>query len=380
VVILPSRYGLYRSVWGHEDMASVPIRTIAVKMCGSLHLTLGVLCVLAMASDPFPVFAQSAPVATYKIREPNVLKGRDGEKVRVAVTPDNSLLVALREPGGQGKILRLTGWETRRPKVETITYANTVTDRDDGVPSLDPILVDPTGRYAVIRSGLDNVGENESDLQKFEIVVAVIDLHDFTIAVRTVAGGGLAGGGLYFGRGGALTLDTLAKTGSDFEFAARVLRLPDLTPTATCEYTTESEPNPKGTWPAPYKVERTGDSCAAFIEAAHLSNVQDLLYRQGPDQKVDNLEGLACDYVDSNRTRDLELYRCGKEHLSDSAGDFGIMLWHALRVLSVPDGRVVLSLPLHIFDDKTVGVFAQAGDRGYLIKSHGTKLETYRLR
>lgn len=346
----------------------------------SRYLALAGFCILTIGVLPLTAVTQDRPVATYRIREGKVLKGREGESVRIAVPPDNSLLVALREPGGQGKILRLTRWETRKPSVATINYRNTVLDRDDGVPSLDPILVDPSGRYAVIRSDEVNVGENGSDLQKWEVVVAVVDLQDFTMAVRKIANGGLADGGLYFGRGGALTLDTMAKTGSDFEFAARALSLPDLTTTATCEYNTQSEPNPKGVWPAPNRVERTSDMCPAFMETAHLSDIQDLLYRPRPDQKVEDLEGVGCDYLESSRARDLELYRCGKEHLNDSAGDFGIMFWHTLRVISVPDERVVLSLPLHLFDDKTVGVFAQAGGHDYLIKCHGTRIATYRLR
>jgi len=48
-------------------------------------------------------------------------------------------------------------------------------------------------------------------------------------------------------------------------------------------------------------------------------------------------------------------------------------------VFSIPEGKFLLSLPLHWTDSESSGLFAQADGANYLIVRHGFDLRIYRL-
>jgi hypothetical protein len=326
------------------------------------------------------VHAQSpAPVATYRVNARNALKGWGGLRFQWATAPDQSLLITMWEPNDQWTILRLTGWETRKPKVETLTVPVTLPDYGVGSPSLRDPLVDPAGKYLVIRSPEINIGENGSDKQKWEAVLAVIDLRSFTLAKTVTAIGGLAGGGLYFSKGGTLMLATMARLGGPFTLAVTALALPTLDRIVSCEYNVKFPRESQEEGPANIEISKASESCPALMEAAHLTSIDELANRTAGDERTKNLAGPDCEFQESNRAKDLALYRCGKEHFTDPYGDFGITFWHALKVLSVPDGTPALSLSLRFYDDKSSGLFAVANGHDYLIVRRGLKLSTYRL-
>lgn len=325
-------------------------------------------------------YAQSpAPVATYKVNARNALKGWGGPRFQWATGPDQSLLITMWEPNDQCTILRLTGWETRKPKVETLTVPVILPAHGVGSPSLREPLVDPAGKYLVIRSPEINLGENESDKQKWEAVLAVIDLRSFTLTKTVTAIGGLAGGGLYFSKGGTLMLDTMARLGGPFTLAVTALALPTLDQIGSCEYNVKFPRGSQEEWPPNSEITKASESCPAVMEAAHLTSIDELANRPAEDERTKNLAGPDCQFQESNRAKDLALYRCGKEHFTDPSGDFGITFWHALKVLSVPDGNSTLSLSLRFYDDKSSGLFAVSNGHDYLIVQRGLKLSTYRL-
>jgi hypothetical protein len=91
------------------------------------------------------------------------------------------------------------------------------------------------------------------------------------------------------------------------------------------------------------------------------------------------ITGPNCWDVELNKAQTLALFHCGTEHLTDPDGDFGITFWKALKVLSVPDGKTLLSLPLHFNDGKSWGLFSQSSGHDYLIVRQGLTLKTYQL-
>lgn len=333
-------------------------------------------------SLPFASLANAqspAPVATYKLHARNALKGWGGLPFQWAIAPNGSLLIVTWEPHDQWTVLRLTGWETRKPKVETLRFQVTLHDRGQNSPSLRDPLVDPAGKYLVIRSPETNIGENESDKQKWEAALSVIDLHSFTLAKTVTAIGGMAGGDLHFSKSGTLMLGTMARLGGPFALAVTALALPTLDRIATCEYDIEFTQGSQEGWQKHQEITKASESCPMVIEAAHPTSIDELVNRPAKERRTTHLAGPDCEFHESNRAEDMALYRCYKEHFTDPYGDFGITFWHALKVFSVPEGKTILSLPLRFYDDKSSGLFAQADGHDYLIVRHGLKLLTYRL-
>lgn len=327
---------------------------------------------LALLMFPMPLaYSQDArPVASYKLDTRSAIKSQDGLLFHWAIAPDTSLLVAMWEVPHQWKILRLREWDTHTPKIESISIPVNLPNVELGFPPENAPLISPDGNYLVVRSPEINVGENESDKQRWETVVSVIDLKSFTVASNVTAFGGLAGGHLFFGNGGALMLHGISEMGSPLPFKVAVFALPSLDRIASCNYeATQSS-----------VVTKTGDSCPALMEAAHLSSIQDLGDRPTADERVKHLAGAECDFERIAPAADLALYRCGKEHFAGQSGEgFSITFWHALKVLNTSDGKTVLSLPLRFNDSHSSGLFAQKKDQNYLIVHYGRKLQTYQI-
>jgi hypothetical protein len=304
--------------------------------------------------------------------------GRDGLPFEWVLAPDNSVLISLGYPDGNWSIKRITHWETPKPDEETRTFADDFPDpvwNDVGKP-----IINPTGRYLVIRPGyrrkLDASGKQIS-----ESMVAVVDLLTFTLAKTS---SDIAFGDLYFNKDGALMLLTMHGPGL-FEYTLTALSLPELAPIATCDYNVQDRGlDPKTGLFGP--VPPASESCPSLLSVAHVSKVRELpsyeKHRLEPDHdtRFEGLAGPHCFDVELNSAKSLALYRCGTELFGYPSGDFGIMFWKSLKVLSVPDGKTILSLPLNFHDDKTWGLFAQARGYDYLVVRHGLKLKTYRLR
>jgi hypothetical protein len=310
-----------------------------------------------------------APVSNYKLDLRDAMKCPDGLRFHWAMAPDASLLITMWDPRHEFTVLRLTSWETRKPKIELIKIAVNLPDFATGCPPDRDPIIDPEGHYLVVRSPEVNIGENGSDKQKWEAALSVVDLRAFRVVSTTTVFGGLAGGGhLFFSKGGGLMLHTTAKLGSALPFAVTVFALPALIPVATCDY----EQLPAGSG-----VTKTSESCPAVMGAAHLASIQELGDLPLVDDRINRLAGPDCDFEAIAPQKDVALYRCGKEHFGDPYGDFGIMFWHALKILSTSDGMAILSLPLNFYDSTSSGLFAYNNGQNYLITRHGSRLNAY---
>lgn len=285
------------------------------------------------------------------------------------MAPNASLLITMWDPRHEWIIVRLTGWETRKPEIESLHIPVNLPDFGAGCPEQNNTLIDPNGHYLVVRAPEVNIGENGSDKQKWETILSVVDLSTFKVVNNVTATGGLAGGHLFFSNGGTLMLHTASKLGSPLPFAVTVFDLPMVDRLATCDF--EEKPGSG--------VTKSGENCKAVMQAAQLADIQDMGDLPAVDDATEKLAGPDCDFVTAPTRKDLALYRCGKEHFGDPYGDFGIIFWHALKVLSIPDGNTIFSLPLHIHDSTSSGIFAIKNGREYLIVHHGSKLLTYEI-
>src|SRR5271170_6881694 len=300
-----------------------------------------------------------APVSTYKIRVGTVIKGRDGLPFDWVLAPDNSLLISLGHPGGRWSIRRIRHWETPSPKEEGIEFADDFSDRRWGV--FGKPLLDPAGDYLVFRVVHPLAATTEaSGRWRQEAVIAVIDLRTFKLVSRTKSDGDLASGTLAFNRDGTLMVkEWKYNYGAKPDREVTLLSLPKLETVAACDYTVEEAPAASKT--ADHKATiTTSRTCpATLVSALHESagpSPPDPVF----DPKFENLAGPNCLDAELDKTQTLALFHCGSEHLTDADGFFGITFWKALKVLSVPDGKTLLAVPLHFYDGKSRGLFAQA--------------------
>jgi hypothetical protein len=203
--------------------------------------------------------------------------------------------------------------------------------------------------------------------------MVVLDLPDLRVVRTLISDRDLAFTDLLMEEGGVLILETFRV--ATLPYQATAVTLPNLEPIAKCDYAIRI-PN-SGRGPGT-EIAKTADNCSGFLAAAHLSNIQELALSPG-DSRFSGLAGPECDQELMNRENTRALYRCGKEYFGDPYGDFGITFWHALKVLSVPDGKPLLSVPLHFYDSTSSGLFAHGNEGEYLLVRHGLKIEAYRL-
>jgi hypothetical protein len=333
------------------------------------------IAVLAMT-----VQSQSAtPVATYEIHA-KMLKSSGAEPFQWALAPDNSLLIVLGQEDGQWILRRLTRWDTPTPKEEVLPVAKVVPIGEEGVYLRD-LTVDPGGKYVVLRVAIFHPAPKGP--QRTEAVVAVVDLHTFTLAYQVRTYDSIAGGVLHFTADGMLIQDGSDAYGSQSGYQVNAVALPDLDRLASCDYNMKYGPvNPVTNRDPPRTITGVSESCAALLTVTHASTVADLVIDRPPDTGFQGLAGPDCGQEQLSKAKNLALYRCGIEHFS-SGGDSGLIFWRDLKVLSIPKGTEMLSVHLPKFDSffgrRTSAMFAQAAGLDYLIVRHGLRLRIYRV-
>jgi hypothetical protein len=127
-------------------------------------------------------------------------------------------------------------------------------------------------------------------------------------------------------------------------------------------------------------MEAEGPTCRAFLLAVHLSSIDEL-------SSLDSVPptGLSDDpdpnryCTEEDRTQNRVLIRCGKVHFADREGDFFMVFWKTLAVLSLPDGKLMFSVPLGWNDTESSGLLARVDGSEYVIVRHGLKIRTYHI-
>ena len=338
-------------------------------------VSLGVfIAELLLAFAPTLRSQSPMPDAAWKVQAQNALKDRRGIRFNWTASPDNSLVVSFGRPDGQWTVQRITGWETPTPHVETVTFTDKYPQRY--LANFGEPVLDPTGKYLVIRPGFREV-RDAAGREVREASVAVIDLRTFSLVFTAQARGNLESGDLFFARNGTLILSNW-HINAEFLHESTVLSLPNLEPIASCKYNLPRTKTDSSLVLA--QLAELSADCAVVMKRSGATT--ELQLETGKEASSDNdarATKLGCEPVVQNAAGSLELRRCGKDYFTDDDGLFCLTLWSALKVFTIPEGKEIFSLPIRFSDSKSSGIFSRADGNDYLLVRRGLKVEAYRM-
>lgn len=324
-----------------------------------------------------------APVATYTLHTQKLLKGDNGVPYGWALGPDNSLLVLLPRTDGQWVLKKFRSWETLTPTDDELIFAGETPKLEKWASA--ELTISPSGKYLIIRI-------DRPDNGKVATILAVVDLRNFTLISRRT------------------TSDPLLRAFSDWKLiqddriiasveAPRVsftdplppagtyrmlageLALPDLKPTVSCEYSLIDENDPEsGHWER--QSNNNSQDCLALQHDLDVLSIEKTLAYDITEKKFRRLAGADCNPADVIANEDrFAIYKCGKAHAEDFAdGLFYYETSNVLKVVTLPEGKPLLSVPIGFFSRKTEGLLANANGHDYLIVFRdGVTLESYHL-
>jgi hypothetical protein len=324
-----------------------------------------------------------------------------------ARTPDGALLVFAPQSRGHWVLIRLTDLGLASPHEEQLIVMGFTPDQlqADDAKGRGSIDVSPDGHYAVVRTQTWKIGPLPTvELKEARATLAVVDLQTYTIvSARSTTDTMYAGSFWAFNKAGVLiTESNPTSTGKPGHFnqayaithKAVALLLPDLQPSLTCNYTEVFGPaSYAGTSSRRDKsVSDVSGSCAELVRLAGASSVEDIyhadptLYRVAErlhfnpqdfayDPKENRLNG--CQIEDLSVGQQFALYACHRGHWTwyDTVKYTAL----SLSVVSVPDGREILSVPLPVKPADAAIIVTIAG-RDYLaVLEDGVNLSVYRL-
>jgi hypothetical protein len=327
------------------------------------------------------------PTTSYALHTQKVIKYFFDPSFHLTLAPDNSLLSLLWQEDGQLTLKRVSSWQTKAPREESLTFAGAPPNSDTNI--VPELILIPGGKFLIIRLWMVHLKLDASGVRKREAVVAVVDLSTFSVLSRVLTTDSyLVDGGLYLNNHGILVsmnyMQHIPRPGKTypsgtFGVDATAISVPDMQPTATCRYNMAYGTKDTQTGESQRIVMDASDTCPDLLEVAHVSAIDDLPGSEPIDLRYKGLAGSHCSRENLNKAETLALYRCGIPHLTGGDGDFSFETSRALKVLSIPDGKTMLSVPLRFNDYTTSGLFAQTDGHDFLVVLNGTKLETYRL-
>jgi len=331
------------------------------------------------------------PTTTYTLHAHKEHYSSNLPSTLVHLLPDQSLLILIPQDDGKWVLKRLAAWNTDTPDEQTITFAGQPPKEGDS--GSEQLQIDPTNAYAVIRiksytGNVHPVPQNQS------AVIVVVDLHSFTIvSQRTTADLLLAASDWSFADNGLLIARVMTDrltvkpphpkqswsylTITD-TYEAAALTLPDLKPSMRCGYELFLD-NREGDHRRDRYLSKVGEGCAALVALAHVPSAENL--PDGPPRPIPygQLAGPSCELIGKSPSVKFGLYGCqtGHEYLD---GMIHTTDTRHLRILSIPDGKEVLTVPLQHNTTPYPSLLADAGSHTWLlILRDGIKLEAYRL-
>jgi hypothetical protein len=322
------------------------------------------------------------PVATYTLHTQKLLKGDNGVPYGWAIGPENSLLVLLPQTDGQWVLKKLKSWETLTPADDKLIIASETPKLQKWASA--KLTVSPSGKYLIIRI-------DRPDNGKVVTILALVDLHSFTLISRQMTNDPLLRAfsewkliqddhllANYFSERDPS--DPLLPYGTT-RWVAGEFSLPDLNPTLVCNYST-TQGNDTVSSPVERNYIANSQECLALLDFEKVSSIKELVAFAHINERFERLAGADCQpaNVIANEDR-FAIYKCGKAHAEDFAdGLFYYQTSNVLKVVTIPEGKPLLSVPVGFVSRKTEGLLANANGHDYLIVFRdGTKLETYRL-
>lgn len=345
-----------------------------------------------------PADAQKAvPTTTYTLHAQKEQHSSNLPSTLLYLLPDQALLVLIPQQDGKWFFKRITAWDTGSPKEETIGF--TGEPHQEGASGEEELKVDPSNTYAVIRiksftGNIHSVVENQS------AVIVLIDLRSFTLISQSTTNDPLlATSSWSFAENGLLIARTRTDSSTvkpphpkysfSFEtmtdtYQAAALTLPGFKPSMPCQYELFLDDR-EGSQRRDRYLSKVSDGCVALVALAHVPSAQNL--PGGVSQSVPNaqlaryaqLAGPTCQISGESSSADYALYGCRTGH---GYMDDMIITTNSrnLTVLSVPDGKPVLTVPLpHNLTPYPALLPKAVGHTWLLFLRDGIKLETYRL-
>lgn len=352
-----------------------------------LHLLLLIsLSLLSEAAD-----AQTpSPTTTYKLHAQKEHHSSNLPSTLLYLLPDQALLVLIPQGDGKWVFKRLTSWDTGSPNEESITL--TGQSPQEGTSGVEDVKVDPAGVYAIVRIRLFT-GSMYPMAQNPSALVALVHLPSFTVvSQRTTTDPLLAASDWSFTKEGLLvasahtgrsTVPPQLKHSWEYQsvtdtYQAAAFTLPDWKSSMPCQYERLLDFPNGSNQPSVWHLSKVGDGCATLVEAAHVPTAERLPGGEFPSVRYANL-ARPCLFEGEGPSGNFALYGCrtGNGYFDDM-----IMTTKTrnLTVLSVPDGKTVLTVPLPHNMTPIPALLANASGHTWLLVLHdGIKLDTYRL-
>jgi hypothetical protein len=305
-----------------------------------------------------------------------------------ALAPDNALLVLIPQSSRKWVLKRLTGWDTQAPHEETLEIG-LGSDQNKVARVEADLTMNPSASYLIVRL-IGRHGAVDANGINSDTIVTLVDLRAFGIVWQHITTDPLiADSQWHFREGGLLIAKGLAKrieakprnldTITD-TYVAAALALPDLKPTNACQYDEVLEPGSGGTG---RKTQASGSAsidCAAVLEAAGVSALNELPGgRSQTSDSVAKLAGPTCQIEGASPEKKFALIECRTEH-SLTDGFYSWITSRVYEVVSIPDGKTILSVPLPHNWHPIFGSVATANGHDYLILiREGIQFEAYAL-
>jgi hypothetical protein len=332
----------------------------------------------------------STPTTTYRIHAQKEQSSSNLPSTLFHLLPDQKLLILIPQQHGSWTLKRLAAWNTGSPKEETLSFTgNPLTEGESG---LEDLMVNPAGSYAVIR--VRSFGGNLYDgtVQNRNALIVLVDLQGFQVVSQRITSDPLfAASEWSFAENGLLITAALIQrstvpvrlkhpweyTSITDVYQAAALALPGWTPSMMCRYDRIIYPAGSTSRTTSHAV-KGSDECAPLISAANLRAGENLPGGQFPSLRYADL-GRPCQFTAESPSENFGLYECRTGN-----GYFDDMIvttkTRDLAVLSLPDGKRVLTVPIPHNTKPVPALLANADDHTWLlVLRNGVDLSTYRI-
>jgi hypothetical protein len=366
---------VFMSFWGAANIPPMRRRLLwLVPLC--------LLVSLADAETPLPT-------TTYRLHAQKEEHSANLPSTLLYLLPDQALLVLIPQRDGKWVLKRLTSWDTVSPKEETLTFAGD--PPHEGRSGFEDLKVDPSSTFAVIRirsftGSMYPIGANRSAL------IVLVNLRSFTIvSQRATTDPLLAASDWSFIKDGLLiasahtersTVPPQLKHGWEYKsitdtYEAAAFTLPDWKASMDCQYQRVLD-FPNGSNTSTWHLGKVDDACAALVKVARVPTAEALPGGEFPSVRYANL-ARPCLLASESPSGNFALYGC-----RTGGGYFDDMIMttksRSLTVLSVPEGKTVLTIPLPHNMQPVPALLANAsGHIWLLILRDGIEMEIYKL-
>jgi hypothetical protein len=338
---------------------------------------------VAHAQTPFPTIS-------YKLHAQDEHYSANRPSSLIYLLPDQALLVFNPQRNAKWLFKRITGWDTAAPKEETVAFDGQ--SFEEGTTGTEDLRVDPAGNYAVIRTRPENLLDPAR--RDSSALVVVVDLRNFTIVSRQITTDPLiAASSWSFSKNGLLIASAMIgrvmtpshpkpelsyQTIAD-SYEAAAFTLPDWKASTHCKYELFLDDRAGSTNPNSFHLTKVDDGCAALIASAQVPSAQNLPDGPVRPSPYEGLAGKTCEFGGENPSANFALYGCRTGH---AYLDGMIVTTNSrnLTILSIPDRKTVLVVPLPHNTKPYPAVLANARDHTWLLLLRdGVKLQGFRL-